>query len=62
VKTVRTLIIEREIPFEVVGKTWVIGPDAFRRLKAAAADHARKAKSLGVGSPSGRRPEPAAVA
>lgn len=47
-KTVRTLIIEHGIPFEVVGRTWVISAKAYDQLKAVAKDHLRKSKAMGI--------------
>jgi hypothetical protein len=47
-KTVRTLVISNDVPFDVVGRSWVFGEEAAATVKSLVEQHNEKAVSLGL--------------
>ena len=48
VKSVRTLVIEHDVPFEQVGKAWGFTPTNVAVVKQLWISHENKAKALGL--------------
>jgi hypothetical protein len=48
-KSVRSLVIFNGVPFEVVGRCWVFGPEAVTQVRRIWAEHQRNAEALGLG-------------